>query len=537
MKKIGMLYFSDNELHCLEVGYGIAALQNSKYDLYVKKISDISKEQEEFYLKKEEVKIWIVFLSYGCFDLLKKICKDIKVEKKDVSIVVCHALANKFYRELLDQLSQIDVVVLGEYEETLVKLAEKIFKGQSIEECNGIAYRKNNEVCVNVPGELANIDTLSFPNRMFDYQGSNLFHMYGSRGCDGNCSFCDRNSIYSYEGRKCTRWRSVENIISEIDMLVKKHQCKFIYFSDPTFLPINEINERLDALYDYLMMKQYWIQFTFNIRAEQIDETVISRLIKLKKCGLGKVFIGIESFNETDLRLYGKRAGVQAVCKCIDILNRCTKLTDDYYLKVEYGFINFNPYSTEESLYNNIQSFRKLGLNLNPYTITTKLTVNSLTAITSKIDKDSLLKCNLENMSLSDKMQYRFEYDFANYGVEKIYNLLKKAFDIIAIQNDNGTEFLRNRYIHYYGHDSLMEKYDRVYSDWMKLVDHISYEMFQFVVCKYNDSNISREVEKEAEKYKKDYCTLERELKGIQQRVIIRLKKINELVYYRPIFR
>ncbi|GJM70755.1 hypothetical protein HMSSN036_29710 [Paenibacillus macerans] len=60
-----------------------------------------------------------------------------------------------------------------------------------------------------------------------------------------------------------------------------------------------------------------------NLRAEQITPEVVTCMKKLKKVGLGKVFIGLESFNEFDLKLYGKIFEYQ-------IKHKCNQYTSEY---------------------------------------------------------------------------------------------------------------------------------------------------------------------------------------------------------------
>lgn len=536
MKSICAIYFSNNELHCLEVAYGIAALQSINNDVYVQRIESSNLDRVLQLIKKESIELFVIFLSYGCYDLLTKICSEIKYANVYAKIVICHTLVNSYYKELLNEIPQIDIAILGEYEETLIELSDLFLNGKEVRYCKGIAFKDGGKIIVNKPRPLADIDKLPFPNRDFDYQGSNYFHVYGSRGCEGYCTFCDRNSLYSNSGVHCVRCRSIENIIKEIDYLVEKYQCKFICFSDPTFVSSNDVVDRLNKLYDALSKRDYWVQFTFNIRAEQINEAVVQSLISLKNYGLGKIFIGIESFNESDLRLYGKRAGLQSINKCVNLLEAFTELTDDYYAKVEYGFINFNPYSTFDGLRNNIQTFKDLRLNLNPYIITSKLTANSLTSISTKIDLDCLFPFHLGLLPLRDALKYKFNYNFVNKEVQKVYTLVMKVNKKISIPNDNGIEFLRNRYIHYYGYGPLIKKYDKAYCEWLNAVNEFSYNIFMFILNSIDNSDIHIQIDIKTAQFLESYYNLEKKLKGIQQRVLIELKKIDQLIYYKPIF-
>lgn len=165
------------------------------------------------------------------------------------------------------------------------------------------------------------------------------------------------------------------------------------------------------------------------------------------------------------------------------------------------------------------------------------MTVNALTPISIKIDYDNLLASRLDKMSLREAMQYEYKYNFIDQDVEKVYSLVKEIFSKISVPNDNGLEFLRNRYIHFYGHDLLMKKYDMAYREWLNAINTFSYDIFMFILNFYTNSDINSLIDKKIKEFLENYGVLEKKLKGIQQRVLIELKKINELVHYRPIFR
>lgn len=67
-------------------------------------------------------------------------------------------------REVLELFSVVDCVVYGEGEISVFELLERIRNNQSLEGCEGIAYRKNNQIILEKPRKLIeNLDTLAFP--------------------------------------------------------------------------------------------------------------------------------------------------------------------------------------------------------------------------------------------------------------------------------------------------------------------------------------------------------------------------------------
>ena len=479
MSNIGVIYFSDNELHCLDVAYGVSSLRKIDHNLSVFRIDNNNFMAKFELIAKVNKDLLVVFLSYGCFDLLQKLCKYIKSVNFSTIIIICHSLCTAHFEKLLKEIKEIDIAVIGEYEETLYELCNCIKDKESIKICKGIAYLENGILNINERREITDINKIDFPDRSFCDNSTRYFHIYGSRGCEGCCTFCDRNRLYSIHNKNYSRMRKIKNIVSEVDSLVELYNCKFVSFSDPTFLSTSETISRLNELYNELSQKPYWVQFNFNVRAEQINKEVIQSLIRLKKCGLGNVFIGIESFNDEDLKLFGKKARKEDIIECIDLLNSINEnQKEDYRLKVEYGFINFHPYSTPGGLRNNIESFRKYKLMLNPYIISSKLTLNSLTSLTKRVCEDNLF-CKVSSFSsLHDLMQYSINYKFKDPEVGKIYEMLKYACEKMAVHNDNGLEFIRNRYYHFLGNDAILDRYDTVYSEWIKCVNEFSYNIY-----------------------------------------------------------
>jgi hypothetical protein len=83
VKTVGVLYFSDNELHCLDVAYGIASIKNNDCNVIIQQIQNDNFNKVINSIIIENPTIIVIFLSYGCFDLLKKSCFVIKDKKSE----------------------------------------------------------------------------------------------------------------------------------------------------------------------------------------------------------------------------------------------------------------------------------------------------------------------------------------------------------------------------------------------------------------------------------------------------------------------
>ncbi len=130
----------------------------------------------------------------------------------------------------------IDIVIRGEAENTIVELLDCIKNNKDLSTCKGITYIENNRIFTNKPRmPVVNLDDLPFPAR-----DNHIKHNYNSmrissaRGCLGRCTFCPM-SVPNEIKFPVWRGRTVENIVSEIELLVKTYKVNNFMFIDPTF--------------------------------------------------------------------------------------------------------------------------------------------------------------------------------------------------------------------------------------------------------------------------------------------------------------
>jgi hypothetical protein len=289
------------------------------------------------------------------------------------------------------------------------------------------------------------------------------------------------------------RIRSIDSILKELDILVEKYDCKFVSFVDASFCGSNGIEARLNELYVKLKAKKYWIQFLFCLRCEQINDQVVELLSKLKEVGLTKVFVGIESFIEDDLKLYNKRSDVQTNIKAINLLNRLENDDNTYKLDVGYGFIFFNPYTTKEQLLINLHSLHFNNMFVTPYIISTRMSLSLLGTAIEKVENDGLLYKKKTELTLNEKMQRRINYKFQSKDVKSIYDILQECVSIIEFKNFNGIEAVRNRYVYFFGKDNALDELDQAYNEWKSLVDENTRELFEYLLTTTDNWQLVRE--------------------------------------------
>lgn len=531
MSKIVGVSFSGNEMFNISVEYGISALGKiAKTSFY--QVKEITMADDIQNIINEKPKMVVFFISFHCYEVLMESCRKIKASLSECVIVACSQVATRLAELLLRNIPMIDLVVLGEFEGTLVELANKIIRDEIYKECEGIAYIENDKYVITAPRKLLNIENIPYPVHKDITNSLRFFHMVGSRGCEGNCTFCDRNYIYKTGDELQPRFRSVANIVEEIDMLVEKGNCKFVSFSDSTFCSNENIIDRLDELYFLLKDKKYWVQFMFCLRSEQITEQVAFRLGKLTEVGLGKVFLGVESFNEEDLKLYGKKSDVATNIRAIQNLESI-KVNSNYFLRVAYGFINFNPYSTLAGLENNRKYLRELPLGINPYIVSTKVSLNAMSSLTRKVNADNLFLKKIEDYTLEELMDRRFQYHFRDEKVQDVFEILLLCVSNINYKNINGVEFIRNRYLHFYGYDKVVKNIDFAYKLWVETVSKLTDRLFDFAISSATMEEKRARAQVECDVFNKGFKEVDDKLMNAQKRAMIHLERIDELIYNR----
>lgn len=113
--------------------------------------------------------------------------------------------------DLLVRRAEVDSIVRGEGEETLVELATLLEQGAEWRGIAGISYLGPSGSVHNPPRPLVgDLDSLPPPSRtkarVYLYRGRRAISVLSSRGCYARCSFCSVSSFYRLsEGRP---WRS-----------------------------------------------------------------------------------------------------------------------------------------------------------------------------------------------------------------------------------------------------------------------------------------------------------------------------------------
>jgi len=218
----------------------------------------------------------------------------------------------------LNEFPDFDALVIGEGEATIVNLCENVSKRSSLDDVKGLIFRKGGNLVRTPPRELIeDLDTLQYPardllsvnvrNRYHTTKGiSNLNHnvteIFTSRGCAGKCTFCAVNVAYGNR----VRFRSVDNVLGEVEECLHKFNYNHIIFQDDTLtLRQGRVHELLKG-FRKIGLKSWSCDSRVN--------TVSKELLRdMALSGCKKISFGIESGSEKILRLIKKNITVEQV--------------------------------------------------------------------------------------------------------------------------------------------------------------------------------------------------------------------------------
>ncbi len=257
-------------------------------------------------LQKFQPKLVVISVPYsGWSTAAFAIAKTIKAADKNLKIALIGLHPSSRPNECLRQ-ANVDYVVIGEQEITTLELADALEKDaiSDLKNVKGLGFLENNELVLTAPRPfIEDLNTLPFPARhllpmkeFFEAAkkipiSGNLkkpsIRMLTSRGCPYGCVFCSNHIVM---GRKW-RARSAENVVAEIEHIVKTYGIRQIDFLDDN-IAFNR--ERLVKICNMLIEKRLNIDWCTpnGVRADALDSEL---LVLMRKAGCQKILIAPES--------------------------------------------------------------------------------------------------------------------------------------------------------------------------------------------------------------------------------------------------
>jgi len=239
-----------------------------------------------------------------------------------------------------------DAVVKGEGEEAFRSILRKLARGSTyFSDLTGVITKDSIEKASTPPLEVDNLDDLPFPDRtsLIDpehYSPEDMGLLLTSRGCPFHCSYCSNFT------RK-TRFRSVENVITEIRQVKNTYGTIQFMFKDDSFT-LNR--RRVEDFCRTISHNRLGLLWECTTRLDLID----NKLVKfMKSTGCNRVGVGVESGDEEILKILNKRLTKEQIRAGIGILNTNNLFWTGYFMM---GL----PMEREYQIFNTLEFMKEL---------------------------------------------------------------------------------------------------------------------------------------------------------------------------------
>lgn len=265
---------------------------------------------------------------------LRDLVRKIKQRRPDKRLIVGGEHATAMTEEVINE-SPADLCVLGEGEETLVEICDRLDCGESIEDVPGTAHRVGDTVHRNPSRpRVRDLDSIPLPAwHHFDVEGyiaygqphgsneGRSMPMLATRGCPYRCTFCSSPGMWG------TRWyaRDPGRVVDEMELYMARYGANDFHFEDLTAivrkdwvlaftkeildrglkiswqLPSGTRSEAIDEEAAGLMYRAGCRQFTYAIESGSVE--MLKRIEK--RIHLDKAFTSARGAMRTGIRVQG----------------------------------------------------------------------------------------------------------------------------------------------------------------------------------------------------------------------------------------
>ena len=342
-----------------------AVLEKKDYKVEILDASALQLSENEIVKKADSADVIGITAMTPTINSAIRIAKGIKQKNPNSTIILGGPHATILPEEILNNVPEIDIIVRGEGEETIVELCDALENDQSIENIHGITYR-NNSTIKNTPSRppIMNLNSLPFlayhllpldkyklhPPHGREYP---FMALLASRGCPYNCIFCSK-SVF---GSKF-RGQSPERIVDEIVYLKEHFGIKEIAFYDDVFT-LNQ--KRIMQFVKELKERNLDIPWTCEARVNLVTEELLK---EMKKAGCYMVAYGIESGNQMILNNLRKKITIEQIKSAIEATRKAGIQSVGY-------FMLGSPGETPETIRQTIDFARSLDIDFAQFSVTT----------------------------------------------------------------------------------------------------------------------------------------------------------------------
>lgn len=227
---------------------------------------------------------------------------------------------------------KVDFVCQGEGFHTILQFLEVLKSGKDPTDYKipGLWHKQNGVIVSSFPAPLVDLDELPFaawdllPMDRYRAHNWHCFDnidqrqpyavIYTSLGCPFNCNYCNIHALYN--GKPYIRFRSPENVVAEIDYVVKNYKVRNIKIIDELFALRGD---RVIQICDLIIKGDYDLNIWAYARVDTVNERMLK---KMKQAGVNWICYGFESASRKVRQGVAKRFQKEAIEKAVEMTNK-----------------------------------------------------------------------------------------------------------------------------------------------------------------------------------------------------------------------
>jgi len=225
--------------------------------------------------------------------------------------------------DILQNDCGIDIVVRGEGEYSFLELIRAMSTKNDLRGIRGVSFKDNGQIVHNQNREpIINLDDLPMPARdllpidnykqKIPLSDKICTSMITSRGCPYNCVYCSTSEQWGHK----IRHRSSNNVVDEIEYLMKTYKLEGVGFFDDVFtMDKNRVIEICREILRRNLNIYWWCE----ARANTIDKEMVDWM---KKAGCEHISMAIESGSNRILKNIKKSITVEQGIEAAKIIKQ-----------------------------------------------------------------------------------------------------------------------------------------------------------------------------------------------------------------------
>ncbi len=323
-------------------------------------LSEIKQRIEEF--RPQVVGITCLFSSV--FPIIRQLCRMVKEVDPNILTVIGGAYPTFLPEHCLKEKS-LDLIVLGEGEDTFRELILRLRAGRPLGEVDGLAFREDGKVVVRPRTRwIEDLDAIPFPARdllpmdlyakisvpaTYSAKEKLITPIITSRGCPARCSYCSSSRYWGYRFRA----RSPENVLDEIGELIERFHIRELQFEDDN---ITANPKRAKAIFQGMIDRGYRVAINFpnGVALWTLDEELVELM---KAAGCYEMTLAFESGSQHVLdHIIQKPLNLERARQIAQLIHRKNIRTNAFYI---FGF----PGETREQVQETFRFAREMKTN------------------------------------------------------------------------------------------------------------------------------------------------------------------------------